>query len=254
MQKSCHDMDILTWLVGSKSKRIASFGDLTHFTPEHQPAHGSDRCVTCQAAEACRFDARKVYLPIIGQWPATQVATEQTEDAIMAALKTGPYGRCVYQSDNDVCDHQVTLIEFENGVKATFQLSCFTNRISRTIKIMCEHGEIHGDDLAQTITLIPFTSNGAASFDTTVMHIEALTGGHGGGDLGLVRDFIQRLQQGGGDSKSSINQSVESHMMAYAAEEARVHGQVVDMKTQYEALKPLIHTLLAERGNAYEAT
>lgn len=68
MQKSCHDMDILAWLVDSDAKRISSYGDLTYFKEENAPANSADRCLDCKVAADCRFDARKAYLPIRGQW------------------------------------------------------------------------------------------------------------------------------------------------------------------------------------------
>lgn len=229
MQKSCHDMDLLAWLANSAAKRISSYGDLTFFKEENAPPGSSDRCLGCAAAPACRFDARKAYLPIRGQWPATVVSRDQSESGLLAALETGPYGRCVFRSDNDVCDHQVTIIEFMNGVKATFHLSGFTNGMNRTFKIMCEHGEIRGNDGLNVIEVTRFASNAADREERIVIKPAALAGGHNGGDAGLMEDFLRMLESGEPDSRSSIHRSVESHMMAYAAELARMTGAVVEM-------------------------
>lgn len=237
MQKSCHDMDILAWLVGSEVKRIASFGDLTYFREENAPLGSSGRCLTCKAAEGCRFDARKAYLPVRGGWPATVVSQDQTEEGILKALESSPYGRCVYRCDNDVCDHQVTIIEFKNGVKATFNLSGFTNRMCRTIKIMCENGEIRGDDGLNIIEVTHFASNMVDEYRQYVIHPSVIEGGHGGGDVGLMEDFLDILEGGGEDSRSSINKSVESHIMAYAAELGRVAGKVIDVDSLKQELK-----------------
>jgi predicted dehydrogenase len=229
LQKSCHDLDILTWLVDSEAKRITSYGNLSYFTEENAPANSSDRCLTCDASKDCRFDVRKTYLPLLGNWPASMVTTDQTEKGIMEALKTSPYGRCVYHCDNDVCDNQVVLIEFKNGVTVTFNLSGFTNKISRTIKIMCENGEIRGDDSLNIIEVTHFTSNSAQSYEQRVIHTGNVVGGHGGGDSGLMEDFIKLIEDKELTSKTSINQSVESHMMAFAAEQSRRNGTVVDI-------------------------
>ncbi|MFB5269945.1 Gfo/Idh/MocA family protein [Paenibacillus enshidis] len=229
MQKSCHDMDILSWLVDSDAKRISSYGSLTYFTEENAPAGSAERCLDCKVAAECRFDARKAYLPVRGQWPATVVAADQTEEGLLQALQTSPYGHCVYRMDNDVCDHQVTLIEFKNGVTATFNLSGFTNKMCRTIKIMCEHGEIRGDDSLNVIEVTRFNSNMVEATQQTVIRPTAMSGGHLGGDTGLMNDFLQNLNNPGFSSRSSIDRSVESHMMAYAAEEARVTGSVIDL-------------------------
>ncbi|MEK3734166.1 MULTISPECIES: Gfo/Idh/MocA family protein [Paenibacillus] len=237
MQKSCHDMDILSWLVDSGAKRISSYGGLAYFKEENAPAGSAERCLDCKVAADCRFDARKAYLPVRGQWPAAAVAADQSEEGLLKALETGPYGRCVYKLDNDVCDHQVTLIEFKNGVTATFNLSGFTNKMYRTLKIMCEHGEIRGDDSLNVIEVTRFNSNMVEAGKQTVIRPAVMSGGHNGGDTGLMNDFLNNLQNPDFNSRSSIDRSVESHMMAYAAEEARMTGTIIDMDELRERLK-----------------
>ncbi|GAA4654190.1 Gfo/Idh/MocA family oxidoreductase [Anaerocolumna aminovalerica] len=240
MQKSCHDMDILTWLVNSNAKRISSYGDLRYFKEENAPKDSSDRCLTCKAAKECRFDVRKAYLPVIGQWPATVISQDQTEEGLLKALETSPYGRCVYRCDNDVCDNQVSLIEFENGVTVSFNLSGFTNRMCRTIKIMCENGEIRGDDGLNIIEVTHFAPNAVGGYEQRVIHPGSVEGGHGGGDTGLMEDFLDMLESKGEDSRSSIDRSVESHIMAYAAEEARVTGKTIEIQGFKEQLKDAV--------------
>ncbi|MGB8450803.1 MAG: Gfo/Idh/MocA family oxidoreductase [Anaerocolumna sp.] len=237
MQKSCHDMDILTWLVGSEAKRITSYGSLKYFKEENAPENSSNRCCTCEAAEDCRFEAGKAYLPTIGNWPSTLVTQDQTKEGILDALKTSSYGRCVYRCDNDVCDNQVALIEFKNGVTVSFNLSGFTSKMCRTIKIMCEHGEIRGDDYRNVIEVNRFPSNMLDSYEQRVIHPEIIGGGHGGGDFGLIKDFLNLLENDNETSRSSINKSIESHIMAYAAEQSRISSQIIDMDELKEKLK-----------------
>ena len=229
MQKSCHDMDILVWLADSNAKRISSFGDRSFFREENAPAGSADRCLDCPKAGECRFDVHKAYLPLAGEWPATVVCEEQTEAALLEAFKTSPYGRCVFRCDNDVCDHQVTLIEFENGVTATFHLSGLTNKMHRTIRIMCEHGEICGDDHDNTLTITHYSANAQYEGESRTIHVESAQGFHGGGDWGLTMDFLAGAQNNHKDSKSSVDRSIESHLMAHAAELSRVTGKVIDL-------------------------
>ncbi|MCR4694478.1 MAG: Gfo/Idh/MocA family oxidoreductase [Pseudobutyrivibrio sp.] len=229
LQKSCHDMDILKWMVGSPAKRISSFGDLTYFKAENAPANSSTYCYNCPAREDCHYDAYKAYLPIRGEWPATMVSLDQTAEGLSQALKTSPYGRCVYKCDNNVCDHQVTIIEFENGVTASFVLSGFTNSISRSLKIMCEKGEIRASDLDGTIEITHFTSNAADQVTKRLISSAKVSGGHGGGDALLMEDFLARLTTAGQEARSSAAESLESHLMAFAAEESRTTGQTIDM-------------------------
>ena len=235
MQKSCHDLDILLWLTGSHCTRVAAFGSLSYFKESNAPAGSSDRCLTCPVAENCRFDARKAYLPALGGWPTDVVCLEQTEAALMEALRTGPYGRCVYRCDNNVCDHMSMIIEFENGVTATFSLTAQTNGVHRNIHIMCEDGEIEADDAQRKIVIRKFVSCGCDSFDERTIHIRSNASGHGGGDAGIMEDFAASLTDTA-ESRSSISRSVESHIMACALEESRLTGKVVDLNEYRQRL------------------
>ncbi len=227
MQKSCHDMDLLVWLTGSRCRQVASFGDLTYFRPENAPAGASERCVDCPHRETCRFSAYRCYLPVMGSWPATVLCENQTEEGLREAIRTGPYGRCVFHCDNNVCDHQVTVLEFENGVTATFNLSGFTNRMTRTLKIMGEDGELRANEYENTIEVTRFTGNAVERSESFVIHPDLTNTGHGGGDGGIVEDFLALLEGRQTEAASDIRYSVESHMMACAAEEARLTGTVV---------------------------
>ena len=238
MQKSCHDLDILLWLLGKHCTRVAAFGSLSYFREENAPEGSTGRCLDCPVAEHCRFDAWQAYKEVLGQWPADVVCLEPTEEALREALRTGPYGRCVFRCDNNVCDHMSILMEFEEGITATFSLTAQTSDIHRTIHIMCEDGEIHGDELDGTIKVTYFRRNKAepekSRFLTTNVKYE---NGHGGGDDGIMEDFTEGLQQADSDSKSSISRSVESHLMDCAIEQARVIGTVVDMRDYRQTLK-----------------
>lgn len=236
LAKSCHDLDILLWLTESHCTKVAAFGSLTYFKESNAPAGSSDRCHTCPAASSCRYEAKKMYLPVLGQWPADIVCVEQTEDALMEALKTGPYGRCVYRCDNDVCDHMSMILEFENGVTATFSLTAQTSACHRRIHIMCEDGEIEADDETKKIIVRKHVSSQADTFSERIINIRTNGSGHGGGDAGIMEDFTNGLLTGG-VSRSSISRSVESHLMAGALELSRKTGTVVDMQQYRESLK-----------------
>ncbi len=228
MQKSCHDLDILLWLTGAHCTKVAAFGSLSHFREENAPAGSTDRCMNCPVAEDCRYNAWKCYRPVLGQWPTDVVCLEQTEDALKAALETGPYGRCVYRCDNNVCDHMSIAMEFDNGVTATFSLTAQTSACHRKIHIMCEDGEIEADDGARQIVVTKHVSSQADTFSQHVIHVRTNGSGHGGGDAGIMEDFCKSIGCET-ESRSSISRSVESHLMACAIEKARVTGTVVDM-------------------------
>ncbi len=228
LQKSCHDMDILLWLVGSPCRKIASFGELSYFKKERKPEGAGDRCVECSIESKCPYSAVKLYYDNVGKWPTTAIVEIQTIDEVKKAVAKGPYGRCVYNCDNNVVDHQSTILEFENNVTATFNLSAFTNQVNRTLKIMGTKGEIRAIDSKNEIEVQLFDTN-----ERKVLNPKQITGGHGGGDTGIMEDFISLILSNKGKALTSANVSVQSHMMAFAAEESRLTDKVVNMKDYY---------------------
>ena len=229
MQKSCHDMDLLVWLTGSKCSSVASFGDLTYFRKENAPEGAAERCCDCPLKDECRFSAYRSYLPLAGNWPAAVLTDDQSEAGLREAIRTGPYGRCVYHCDNNVCDHQVTILKFENGVTATFSLSGFTNLMTRTMKIMGEDGEIRASEAENVIEVTRFAGNSTEKSESEIIRPEQPTSGHNGGDSGIIDDFLSMMEGRDSVSATEIHESVESHMMACAAEEARLTGKVVNL-------------------------
>ena len=227
MQKSCHDMDLLVWLAGSACESVSSFGDLTQFRAENAPKGAAKRCCDCPLRDSCRYSAYLSYLPIAGSWPAAVLTEDQSEAGLRKAIETGPYGRCVYACDNDVCDHQVSILRFRNGITATFHLSAFTNRITRTMKIMGSEGELRASEAENEIEITRFAPNGAARVTSETIHPEIPTSGHSGGDAGIVDSFLAALEGRRTESSTDIHESVESHMMACAAEESRLTGRVI---------------------------
>lgn len=236
MQKSCHDLDLLVWYAGSACKRISSFGGLSYFNAAHAPVGAAMRCADCKYKDTCRFSAYVCYPPCRGQWPASVLSVDQSEEGLNSAIRNGPYGRCVYHCDNDVCDHQTVNIEFENGVTATFNLSAFTAKMCRTMKIMCENGEIRASEDQNRIEIIPFTATAGARCEQTVILPGSSASGHNGGDGGLMNDFLALMDNRLQDVRSDIAVSIESHLMACAAEKARLESSVVDMRAYREAL------------------
>ena len=229
MQKSCHDMDLLVWLAEDKCESVASFGDLTYFKPDNAPEGATRRCCDCPLKDTCRFNAYRCYLPVAGEWPASVLTDDQSEEGLREAIRTGPYGRCVFHCDNNVCDHQVSILRFTNGITATFNLSGFTNRMMRTIKIMGEDGEIRASETANEIEIIRFAGNWKEQAEREIIHPTEATSGHNGGDSGIVDDFLDILEGKELESATDIHESVESHMMACAAEEARLTGTVISI-------------------------
>jgi predicted dehydrogenase len=246
LAKACHDLDLLRWFAGAACTAVASSGGLRHFRPENAPAGAPRRCTDgCPVADECPFYAPRYYLHRLAEVdgvPVSAITADPSPEGRLRALRTGPYGRCVYRCDNDVADHQSVLLEFENGVVATLTVSAFTADNTRTIKLMGTRGEIRGRLDTGEIQLRPFTPAPveewrvqAAPFGGRGGHIlpDEAFAGHAGGDEALMKafcDFVRRRRAGGAAaSLTSLDESLESHQIAFAAERARAQGNVVRM-------------------------
>ena len=235
LQKCCHDMDIIRWLVDSHCVSVSSFGGLTHFTKENQPEDAAARCVDCKYINDCLYSAKKYYIDHwkeIGEpqnWPYDVITNDRpyTEESLRKAIKESPWGRCVYACDNDVVDHQICNMTFENGVIAQLNMVAFSEKNYRRIHIWGTKGEIIGDMDENWIEIIRF-NEGTEKIDVGKISNDKF--GHGGGDIVLVHDFIKACE-GSGSVLSSATASLESHLMSFSAEKSRLSGgKVIEIK------------------------
>ncbi len=229
LAKSCHDTDILLYLTGKDCLRVASFGSLKHFTGDCAPEGSADRCLDCAVAATCPYSATRLYMiPVLTGWPVSVITDDISTEGRLKALREGPYGRCVYRCDNDVVDHQSTILELEDGVTVTMTVSAFTDyRHGRTIHVMGSHGEIRAKMSDETIEVTNFRDG---SVRTTENPLPGGMGdGHGGGDMGLIASFV-RMEQGDESAvTSTIRDSIQSHLICIAAEESRKNHTVVEI-------------------------
>ena len=238
LQKCCHDMDLLVWLLGERAVKVSSFGGLHEFRPEMAPAGSGERCAECAVRDGCPFDAEKIYLTNKGTgvlagntgWPVDVLTPEPDEKSVRRAIGTGPYGRCVYRCDNDVVDHQVVNIEFEGGATAQLTMCAYTKRGGRDTVIMGTRGQIIANLNEQTIHVMPYDGD---NYDVDIRKLASDLRGHSGGDTRLVEEFLELVA---GDAKESVRTttlaaSAESHYIAFAAERSRLEGgRTVDMR------------------------
>lgn len=233
LAKCSHDMDILLWFAGAECLNISSFGSLTNFKKEKAPGNVPLRCLDgCPAEAECPYYAPNIYLTAKTDWPALSICNDPSIEARTKALMEGPYGRCVYHCDNDVVDHQVVNMEFANGVTAAFTLCAFTNECNRTIKLMGTKGEIRGSTEKNEIEITDFLSG-----NKEIVYLKKSEFGHGGGDNGIMRDFVRIVQADGAKAGlTSAQISVQSHMMAFAAEKSRVEKKVINIKEYYDKI------------------
>lgn len=239
LAKSCHDIDILQWLLGKRCTRVQSFGGLTYFTKENRPEGAPDYCVQgCPVGDTCPYNAKTVY---VKEGKFTNKATgthEPTDEEILHAITHTGYGRCVFGCDNNVVDHQTVNLEYEGGETVTFTMSAF-NRGGRKLRIHGTKGELVAEMSNDHVTLFDFATREHEQIPVAnAVTDESIKGGHGGGDQGIIRAFCQLLTgEYRGNAITDIATSVENHLVTFAAEESRVQGRVLSIDEYIASIK-----------------
>lgn len=237
LAKCCHDLDLLQHFADSRCKCLSSMGSLDLFKKSNKPKGAAKRCKDCKLIKNCPYSAEDIYIrrwkdagKPKDEWPYNVVCTDLplTEAKIRKAYESNGYGRCVYECDNNVVDHQQTIVTFENGVTANLCMTAFTGKPGRVYQFHCTEGEIDLNEETREILIKPFGKK------VTKISIDRLNAkdkvGHGGGDEGLV-DSLYDVFTGKGSAKTNLAASIESHLMAFAAEESRLNnGKLICIK------------------------
>ncbi len=231
LQKSCHDMDILQWLLGKKCERVQSFGSLTYFRKENAPEGSPEYCVEgCPIGDTCPYNAVKLYYDDKNNsWfrGASTKKINPTDEDMDYVIRNTQYGKCVFKCNNNVVDHQAVNLEFEGGTTVSFTLCAF-NRGGRFIRVMGTKGEIYAKFGAKELELYNFETSSCEKISVSdVVQEQSILGGHGGGDTGIVHAFLHALN---GDTSEicSISETCSNHLIAFAAEESRLNGNIID--------------------------
>ena len=233
LAKSCHDLDIIKWVINKPSKKIVAMGDLKWFRKENAPAGSSDKCVTCSVERDCPYSAVKEYAERQTHFLSVLDVPENIPNRkayILKKLETSNYGRCVYKMDNDQPDHYVTSIQFGDSVTASFSMEAFTSYHGRRTRVMGAMGDLVGD--MKELVHNDFRTRKETKFIPEVEEVKGYEDhGHGGGDWLLVKDFVNAVsQRNPALLTSTIDDSIESHLMGFMAEESRKTGKVMDIK------------------------
>jgi predicted dehydrogenase len=233
LSKCCHDFDILSWILRQPVTRLNSFGSLTHFRPENAPAGAPPRCTDgCPAAEQCKYYAPRLYARDGESFTLNAVTLTPTAEARLEALKTGPYGRCVYQTDNDVVDHQTVNMELANGTTVSLLMNGQGYEECRTMRFDGTRATLLGKFRASSHKLTIHDHLTGAVEQIEVPDRDA--SGHGGGDWGLMQSFVNAVRGTPDDSMTSARESLESHLLAFASEESRLEHSMI-MMDEYRA-------------------
>lgn len=239
MAKCCHDLDIITWLMGGTPPvKTNSYGSLMYFKPENAPEGAGKRClVDCEIEDTCPFSARKNYVDD-NQWDhhawtsIEHISLNPTKEQKLESLKKdNPYGRCVWHCDNDVVDHQSVVIEFEGGATATHNMVGGTPKPDRKIHIIGTKGEIVGSLADGTFVVRHPDADDGLDFNEEKHTIDVQNDMHGGGDMGVVEDFVRMVRgKEASISTTSLEDSIYGHLIGFIAEDAREQNKVLSIE------------------------
>lgn len=191
LEKCCHDMDLINWMTGSRARRVASFGGLDFFVPGH-------------AQRIRQVGKGAKGKPAYRSWGGL--------------VNLNPF-----TSDKDIIDNQVAVIEFENGVRATFHTNCNSAITERRMYLLGTEGTIRADFVTSRIEVARI------GFNEKVRTIDTrATGSHGGGDSVLARELADSMLRGAPPTVG-LDEGLRSAFTCFGIDEAMTTGKVVDM-------------------------
>lgn len=209
MAKCSHDLDLLSWIIDSVPVSVASFGDINFFKPQKQTAKYCSQCTL----EDCRF-----------RFKGEMVVMSKQE-------KENPsqnnFDLCVYNDDKDIVDSQVTILNYANGVNATFSLELFADKGRRTIAITGTEGHLKADTESGLIEIN--SSTGPYSEEIGCKSVN--DSGHGGSDLLFFEEFLKCINTNkmpNADFRAGLYTTV----IGEAIEKARREKSVVEISQQ----------------------
>ncbi|XP_078110776.1 putative oxidoreductase YteT isoform X1 [Sander vitreus] len=235
LAKSCHDVDLIHhWAGERRCVKVSSFGSVSHFGKENKPTGAGNRCLDCSVEKNCPYSACKIYLDRVKQghtgWPVSVICPSSFPDieSVTEVLRTGPYGRCVYECDNDVCSNQVVNMEFEGGLTAAFSMVAFTEELCKrktTIygskgELSCDSHEVRVFDfLTQRSTKHTARNDAPRQFGMS---------GHGGADYHLMDAFVSAVAKNDPSLiRAGPKETLLSHLLVFEAERSRLESRVV---------------------------
>lgn len=230
LAKCCHDMDIIRYLMGEKCVSVNSYGERNFFRESNAPKGATQYCSDCPHKDSCTWNAQKLYTDPESKWAAGYFVHDgdNSNENILRKLAKTQYDKCVFLNDNDVVDHQSTLMLFENGKTAVHTMTGFSKRIYRDIKIFGTKAELYGHMEDNYIEIRPFDGEvEAINVDVS----QAVIGGHNGSDFFMMSQLYKTLNGEEGKGVTYLDISMESHLMAFGAEESRLEeGKTVKIK------------------------
>ncbi len=225
LAKCCHDLDILAWTLGVTFTEAIGAGARRFFNGESAPPGSTARCgPDCAVADTCIYNAETIYGIEGDVFPADVLERGGTRASRLAALVDSPYGRCVYHCDNDVPESETALFRTDTDLVIPLHISGHADRDCRITRIDGTEGSIEARFFASGTRSSIDISFPDGREETWRVDAEAASSGHGGGDMGLVAEFIDAVRERDTEGGATIRSALPSHYAALAAEESRSTG------------------------------
>lgn len=245
LAKCCHDADLMCWLNNiTTPESVSSFGTKSFFTEENAPEGATQYCYECPNQKDCMFNAEKFqiekdFIPFYTWAGINKPLDEITLEEKREFLKKDTYGQCVFKTDMDIVDRQCVSVQFANGSIGTLNMIGGASKAGRHIHVICEYGEIVGY-IEDNMFLVRVFDKDKIWYDEEIIDFsqenplgeeDNSVSGHYGGDYYIMKDLVRFLN---GEKTSVattvIADSVNSHLICYAAEKARKEKVVVEIK------------------------
>ena len=197
LQKGSHDIDMIHWITGRYTERVAAFGSLDYF--------GGDRpnsltCDTCQEANSC---------------PEAQPKS--------------PRKQCAFRQEVDVEDNQTMILQLEGGIQASYLQCHFTPDYHRNYTFIGTEGRLENFEPEMRVTVKTRKSGTARELADRDYIIKPATGTHDGADPVICRDFVEMIL----DNKEPIATPLAGRMSVAVgcagAESMRNGGKVIEI-------------------------
>jgi len=227
--KCCHDLDIILWLMDKKCSSVSSFGKNYFFNSQNAPKGSAEYCVDCdeKVREKCLYNAFEIYPKKMQEGVVGGTAKFNGSDIVeVIKQRQDVISKCIFHTGCDAIDNQVVNMNFVDGATAHLTMTAFSNRCDRSISVHGTKADLRGDVSSGKIYLSKF-GNGTEVIDVNEYNGigERLSDGHGGGDAYLYKDFIDYITSDSPSfTRTTISQSIESHVLGFKAEESRKNG------------------------------
>lgn len=196
LEKCCHDLDLYNGLIGARPERVASFGGRKTFIPQNDPrTYGVND------------------LSLFHKKPSGWNGSDK-----------------VFDSDGDIIDYQVAIIEYANGVGMNFHTNLNAPDQFRRFAVFGTKGQAEGDFIRAFFKVTDVLTDKTLTDKT--YQATALSQ-HYGADEEMASGIINHVMKGGPLPVSPLD-ALEAGVLALATDDARRSRQVVDLRPVWD--------------------